>query len=679
MSSFLPDGAPPFLPHSVAHPYESDVEADLEVDQLDSDTDPEDQRDPAKASATKVTSTRPGERVPGHTLLPAVRIENMIQADGAISAFALSKEGLFILSTASEEFIKRLIQAAHREAAAHRRNQINYPDMAATTRQYQEFMFLSETIPPPIALIDALMLRQEKERALLEDNPALAAPSPIPSWPLSVSDIPPSQPSSSTSKPSKKPRASVNGKEKSNGSHSTSKRGSKRMESSTYPMDDPRIHASLGGTGSRDSPSGASDFMSDPPPSHCTSGRNGTSSLSASAVSLHPPSINGPPSRSQTPQVYSREDSLDPNAHAQPHYPATHSALPTGRARRTRMASSIYWTCEWIPSRVQPTQSTPLQILPLLSIMPAALDQLPIIDTAPLLSSDPQDEDKRAATSAALHSACVEYGFFYLKIDTFVDPSEPAELALLGRQFFALPQEEKDKLALKNQDNARGYQKLKQNVTNGKADNHEGLDFYKPVKNPDKTKPVWGENQWPTVPGFREKYEQWIEKMKKLGLIVMEAMSAGLGMTHEEWAELRNQVDDSFWVMRYPPLPDDHDGISCGAHKDYGCLTFLYADPTPNALQVFLNRPGMKQTNQSGLPAEQGNEDGIWISADPVPGIPFFFEPNFDALVKPLAAVLRAEKQSSDTKHIKKPVVYGEFLVGKVGNNFSEDAKGKYD
>ena len=68
-----------------------------------------------------------------------------------------------------------------------------------------------------------------------------------------------------------------------------------------------------------------------------------------------------------------------------------------------------------------------------------------------------------------------------------------------------------------------GYQRLKENVTNGKADNHEGLDFYRPVSDPDKTKPLWGENQWPSVPGFREKYEEWIEKMKELGLIVMEA------------------------------------------------------------------------------------------------------------------------------------------------------------
>lgn len=58
----------------------------------------------------------------------------------------------------------------------------------------------------------------------------------------------------------------------------------------------------------------------------------------------------------------------------------------------------------------------------------------------------------------------------------------------------------------------------------GKADNHEGIDFYKPVQNPDKTKQLWGINQWTRhVPGFKEKFEAWIEKMQVLGLIVMEA------------------------------------------------------------------------------------------------------------------------------------------------------------
>jgi hypothetical protein len=65
-------------------------------------------------------------------------------------------------------------------------------------------------------------------------------------------------------------------------------------------------------------------------------------------------------------------------------------------------------------------------------------------------------------------------------------------------------------------------------------------------------------------------------------------MAMGLGMTDAEWEDLKSQVDDSFWVLRiigllavllctlshlgrpgYPPLPDDDEGFSCGAHK-YG-------------------------------------------------------------------------------------------------------------
>jgi isopenicillin N synthase-like dioxygenase len=177
---------------------------------------------------------------------------------------------------------------------------------------------------------------------------------------------------------------------------------------------------------------------------------------------------------------------------------------------------------------------------------------LPIISITPYLLDETSRDDiqeRRAATSSALHRACRDFGFFYLDISAFADPRESDELAKLGRAFFSLPQEEKDRLALKNEDYARGmcltyslhvptanpdpfpllthtskgYQRLRENVTNGLADNHEGIDFYRPVDHPDKSKPLWGTNQWPTVPGFREKYEAWVDKMKRLGMIVMEA------------------------------------------------------------------------------------------------------------------------------------------------------------
>ncbi|KAI9058326.1 Clavaminate synthase-like protein [Trametes sanguinea] len=348
------------------------------------------------------------------------------------------------------------------------------------------------------------------------------------------------------------------------------------------------------------------------------------------------------------------------------------------------------------------------------------LASLPIISIEPFLHPEGHG---RLSVAAALHAACSEYGFFYLDISSYVDPSEPEELTKLAREFFKLPQEEKDKISITNEDNARGYQRLKENVTNGKADNHEAIDFYRPVEQPDKSKPLWGENQWPAIPGFKEKYEAWIEKMKKLGMIVMEAMAIGLGLTPEEWGELRSKVDDSFWVMRvigYPPLPNDYDGFSCGAHRDYGCLTFLYADPTPGALQVFLSQPGLLVEKNGSVPSEQEVEDGgQWINADPIRGcvvcnigemwevwtnglykstlhrvvhkgsnyrvsIPFFFEPNFDAHIEPLPTAVQAQEEDRALRGLKglrktyQPVVYGDFLLKKVGSNFNT-GKGRYD
>lgn len=173
----------------------------------------------------------------------------------------------------------------------------------------------------------------------------------------------------------------------------------------------------------------------------------------------------------------------------------------------------------------------------------STLPQLPIIDISPYLSDAPDSVARRKDVASALHSACTDFGFFYLNLSGFIDPSKPDGLAALAREFFHLPQEEKDLISLSNQDYARGvcayttpylqshsyqgYQKLKENVTNGKADNHEGIDFYRPVETPDKTKPLWGENQWPEKPAaFKAEFEDWVSKMKELGLIVMKACVA---------------------------------------------------------------------------------------------------------------------------------------------------------
>ncbi|WVQ77994.1 hypothetical protein IAT38_000075 [Cryptococcus sp. DSM 104549] len=328
---------------------------------------------------------------------------------------------------------------------------------------------------------------------------------------------------------------------------------------------------------------------------------------------------------------------------------------------------------------------------------------LPIIDPSPYLPSHLSSSStpaSRAASASALHAACRDIGFFYLRIpEWFLSPEEMEEPLELGREFFGRPEEEKWDIRLEKSDGVRGYQKLHQNITQGKADHHEGLDLYAPSPYPPSATPqdpntplppLAGPNQWPAQPAvFKPKMEKWIEKMQVLGMAVMHGMADGLGMDEGEWAELRGTVDNSFWVMRvigYPPLPEGMDGISCGEHKDYGCLTLLHADPIPNSLQVL-------------------STSGQWIPANPLPSclvvnigemwerwtgglypatlhrvvhksptyrvsVPFFFEPNFDAKVRVLEAARRKAEEEGRQVKDGEDVVYGDFLLGKVGGNF---------
>ncbi|KAF9454787.1 hypothetical protein P691DRAFT_199094 [Macrolepiota fuliginosa MF-IS2] len=82
---------------------ESEPDAEEEIDQLDSDSDTalDQQQQPDVPAPKKPPPSRSGERRPGQTLLPTVRIENILQAEGLLGNLSLSKEGIFLLSVAT--------------------------------------------------------------------------------------------------------------------------------------------------------------------------------------------------------------------------------------------------------------------------------------------------------------------------------------------------------------------------------------------------------------------------------------------------------------------------------------------------------------------------------------------------------------------------------------------------
>ncbi|GAA6019409.1 hypothetical protein JCM10207_001376 [Rhodosporidiobolus poonsookiae] len=337
--------------------------------------------------------------------------------------------------------------------------------------------------------------------------------------------------------------------------------------------------------------------------------------------------------------------------------------------------------------------------------MPAPLS-LPIIDISPLLTAE-RDPAAVQLTGKAVHDACLRSGFFYLTgFESVVSQEDLIESLNVARGFLGRPQEEKDAIRIRPEDGARGYQRFGENKTLDRPDAHEGWDAYKEFN--DGSGLLHGPNLWPAEPeAFRPVLERWIAKMHVLGMALMEATAVGLGLDLEddatgEWARLKEWVKEPFWVMRtigYPPLAKDAEGVSCGAHKDYGNWTLLHADSTPGALQVFLQDP-------SGTTVENGAR-GTWINADPLPNtmvvnigemveiysaglykatlhrvihnapnyrvsIPFFYEPSFDAVIEPLPSAirLRDELLGAERPPLPKSQHYGRFLESKVSNNF---------
>ncbi|KAK4048216.1 hypothetical protein OIV83_004921 [Microbotryomycetes sp. JL201] len=324
--------------------------------------------------------------------------------------------------------------------------------------------------------------------------------------------------------------------------------------------------------------------------------------------------------------------------------------------------------------------------------------QLPVIDISSFLDArgsslsqpDPSSEQKRIAQQ--VHAACTHQGFFYVTgFESVASDKEMQDILSVTREFFARPVDEKKLVAIRPGDGARGWQQLGKNVTQG---------YDRPVDVEDPSKLLHGPNPWPAQPAqFRPKLETWIDKMSTLGKALMRCTAMGLGiyLDSDEWQHLESSVDKSFWVMRcigYPPLPDNSGkGISCGAHRDYGCYTLLHQDDTQGALQVFLR-------SEHGNAVEEGIR-GTWINADRKQGcfvvnigemwkvwsnglyeatlhrvihrgsqyrisIPFFYEPNWDAVVEPLPSALK----QTGGKPVQKSVVYGEFLSKKVSGNF---------
>ena len=314
-----------------------------------------------------------------------------------------------------------------------------------------------------------------------------------------------------------------------------------------------------------------------------------------------------------------------------------------------------------------------------------AFGSVPVIDLGSLRGNDRAAKQR---TAAAIGRACEDVGFIYIA-NHGVPDALVAHAFAEAKRFFALPLAEKMKIPLKASANYRGYFPLKEEKTDVTAmgDLKEGFDLMRELgpDDPDVRagKPLHGPNQWPdALPGFRESILDYYAAMEGLAKTLLRGMALSLDLDENWFADKTRKPLAYLRLLHYPPQRGmiDEREIGCGAHSDYGCLTILAQDqvgglqlrnsagdwieapPIPGAFVINLGDQMARWTNErfQATPHRVINRSGRERYS-----IPFFFDPDFDAVIECLPS---CQGPGNPPKH--KPITGGEHLLGMLNATF---------
>ncbi len=319
--------------------------------------------------------------------------------------------------------------------------------------------------------------------------------------------------------------------------------------------------------------------------------------------------------------------------------------------------------------------------------------QLPVIDVAPLFGTDIPSRERAAG---AIGAACRTHGFFYAS-GHGVAPALLEQLDEASREFFALAQAEKNEIAMVHGGPAwRGYFPVGGELTSGKPDNKEGLYFGSELGADDprvqRGLPLHGANLFPARPKrLRAAVSDYMAAAAVTAQVVLEGIALSLDLDAGYFR--RTYTTDPtmlFRIFHYPASDGADERWGVGEHTDYGLLTLLAQD----------DRGGLEVKTRDG-----------WIDAPPIKGtlvcnigdmldrltagaykstphraknvsgsgrlsFPFFFDPGFDAEIRPLPArdaVVDDWRSRWDQASVHDfGGTYGAYLLGKVSKVFPD-------
>lgn len=308
---------------------------------------------------------------------------------------------------------------------------------------------------------------------------------------------------------------------------------------------------------------------------------------------------------------------------------------------------------------------------------------LPVIDVSALVEGS-----DAGGVAREIDAACREHGFFYV-VGHGIDPTKQRRLEVAARDFFVRSEEEKAAIAMEHGGRAwRGWFPVGGELTSGVPDRKEGIYFGS--EDVADGRPLRGPNLFPAEPEeLRGAVLDWIDAMTSLGHTLAGGLALALGL-ERDWFHRHLTADPVvlFRIFHYPPAPPDAEGWGVGEHTDYGLLTILLQDAI-GGLQVrtptewidappvdgsFVCNLGDMLERMTGgqyrsTPHRVRNTSG----ADRL-SFPFFFDPGWDAEVRPIPGTSAAD-DDVDGRWDGASVfdfdgTYGEYLLAKVAKVF---------
>jgi len=301
-------------------------------------------------------------------------------------------------------------------------------------------------------------------------------------------------------------------------------------------------------------------------------------------------------------------------------------------------------------------------------------EAVPIVD----LKGIEEDPSQKRRVAQLIASACENVGFLYV-INHNIPKQQTDTILDLTNKFFALPLSTKMTVGKHSWNRAnpntyRGYFPVQDSLTSHK----EGFEMGWEQINSYGSTPFHEPNVWledASIPTFKEEMKSYFDSMKTLGDTIMNLIALGVGLPENFFETKFDKPISTLRILHYPTRGETSESttLSCSEHTDSGVLTLLFQDDT-GGLQV-------------------RNRAGKWIDVPFIPGsfvinlgdmlqrwtnnrfsstvhrvlnnkkdrisIPYFYEPNFDAVIECLPTCVSEQKLFPST-------VYGSFLQDKI-------------